>query len=624
MAGSTFAAGFATIDRAAQPSAPIPANVSERRASLSGKPSRRKRTPPPSTAPEASGLSAVRPFRQSIRQAVTPEANAATIDRAATIGKPSASPAPIPASRGDRVPRPASGLSVYPANIEHAAPDSPRQSIRRPFDRGEHRPRRKRPACQRQAVTPEANAATIGKPSAVRPWRPLAGSVRACQRFDRSTVANAGTPRRRKCPRRIPANARRFSPPCAQPLAVRLAIAATVRFSPAYFAPKTPLQAVRADSGKRPPPSNAAPPVSLSGEHRTRRHHRQAVTPEANAATIGKPSAVRPWRPLAGSVRACQRFDRSTVANAGTPRRRKCPRRIPANARRFSPPCAQPLAVRLAIAATVRFSPAYFAPKTPLQAVRADSGQCQRTPSQSIRRPFDRGEHRTRRAGFRQAVRQSIRRPCAASRFRPVSGSTAPPVRHHRRKRGVNARRCVRPRRTDSRPSRRAAPLQACFKPSESVRQSRADFGKPSDSLSGEHRNAATIGSGQPFDRVPPVSPPPSNTPPEAGDRAPPVSGNRSRRLRPMSANAAPPDSGKPSASLSGDRSTVATVCRVPRPACQRFGSCHHRKRRPLAGSSPRRHHRPRRNRPPLRPPAPDGFAPVPPCRALARPFNAA
>ena len=54
----------ATIDRAAQPSAPIPANVSERRASLSGKPWRPWRT---STAPEASGLSAVRPFRQSIR-----------------------------------------------------------------------------------------------------------------------------------------------------------------------------------------------------------------------------------------------------------------------------------------------------------------------------------------------------------------------------------------------------------------------------------------------------------------------------------------------------------------------------------------------------------------------------
>jgi len=31
-----------------------------------------------------------------------------------------------------------------------------------------------------------------------------------------------------------------------------------------------------------------------------------------------------------------------------------------------------------------------------------------------------------------------------------------------------------------------------------------------------------------------------------------------------------------------------------------------------------------RHKRPPLRPPAPDGFAPVPPRRALARPFNAA
>ena len=101
----------------------------------------------------------------------------------------------------------------------------------------------------------------------------------------------------------------------------------------------------------------------------------------------------------------------------------------------------------------------------------------------------------------------------------------------------------------------------------------------------------------------------------------------------------------------SGNRSTVATVR-----ACQRFGSRHHRTRAsrgdrvpPDSGQCRRilpavcatvgrppcyRGNRSRlarlispetrRNRPPLRPPAPDGFAPVTPCRALARPFNAA
>ena len=106
-------------------------------------------------------------------------------------------------------------------------------------------------------------------------------------------------------------------------------------------------------------------------------------------------------------------------------------------------------------------------------------------------------------------------------------GSSGKPRRHHRRKRGVNARRCVRPCRTGSRPSRRAVRLQGRLTPFESVRQ-----------------------------------------------------------FRPMSAGKdSPPDSGKPR--------------RVPRPACQRFGSRHHRKRRPCAGSE-RRQHRTRASRPAL------------------------
>jgi len=148
-------------------------------------------------------------------------------------------------------------------------------------------------------------------------------------------------------------------------------------------------------------------------------------------------------------------------------------------------------------------------------------------------------------------------------RSRPGCALVAPPVRHHRRKRGVNARRCVRPRRTDSRPSRRAAPLQARFKPPESVRQSRADSGKPSAAL---------------------VAPPPSNTPrPGCALVAPPWL----RASRPPLSNAAPwlrrPGCAAPV--------YPATVRRVPRPACQRFRRTserrRHRKRRPFdrAGS---------------------------------------
>ena len=179
-------------------------------------------------------------------------------------------PRRIPASRGDRVPRPAS--------------DSPPPS-----------------------------ASLSGKPSAVRPWR------------------TSNTPRRKR-PRRIPANVRRFSPPCAQPLAVRLAIAATVRFSPAYFTPKTPLQAVRAAclSGKpsrrkrTPPPSEAGNrstvpevcrriPASrprLSAIRRTskRRHHRKRATvrpwrtSNAPRNRSRRKRPCKPWRPCA----ACQ------------------------------------------------------------------------------------------------------------------------------------------------------------------------------------------------------------------------------------------------------------------------------------------------------------------------------
>jgi hypothetical protein len=145
----------------------------------------------------------------------------------------------------------------------------------------------------------------------------------------------------------------------------------------------------------------------------------------------------------------------------------------------------------------------------------------------------------------------------------------------------------------------------------------------------------------------------------DSGDRVPRPACQRARIRRriPATSNAAtvgrkcaaPPVS--LSGKDSGNRSTVATVR-----ACQRFGSRHHRTRAsrgdrvpPDSGQCRRilpavcatvgrpacyRGNRSRlarlfspetrRNRPPLRPPAPDGFAPVTPCRALARPFNAA
>ena len=156
--------------------------------------------------------------------------------------------------------------------------------------------------------------------------------------------------------------------------------------------------------------------------------------------------------------------------------------------------------------------------------------------------------------------------------------------------------------------------------------------------------NAATVGRKC-------AAPPVSLSGKDSGNR-PPVatigkpSGFRSNAatVRPL---AAPPSASDDS----GNRSTVATVR-----ACQRFGSRHHRTRAsrgdrvpPDSGQCRRilpavcatvgrpacyRGNRSRlarlispetrRNRPPLRPPVPDGFAPVPPCRAFARPFNAA
>ena len=167
-----------------------------------------------------------------------------------------------------------------------------------------------------------------------------------------------------------------------------------------------------------------------------------------------------------------------------------------------------------------------------------------------------------------------FRQPSAPSAFdlsQAAPASDSPPVRHHRRKRGVNARRCVRPRRTDSRPSRRAAPLQARF-----------------SRLKASASPAPIPASRPPFARAAGSV--------RRGDRVPrPASGLSAVRPR---------------------RRIPATVRAV------RFRSIASRARFRFAASPPPSPET-RRKRPPLRPPTPDGFAPVPPCRALASPFQA-
>ena len=156
----------------------------------------------------------------------------------------------------------------------------------------------------------------------------------------------------------------------------------------------------------------------------------------------------------------------------------------------------------------------------------------------------------------------SIRIPRRAG-FRPRRPR---PCRHHRRKRGVNARHCVRPCRTGSRPSRHAVRLQGRLTPFESVRQFRPmsagkDSGKP------RNRSTAPEASGLSAVRKSPPSeaatvcrkrtPPPSNAGKPSGFRskaatvgratvrpcAPPVY-PASRHAGSERRNAAPPVSG--------------------------------------------------------------------------------
>ena len=379
---------------------------------------------------------ASRPRRLSIRQAVTPEANAATIgsgqpfDRAGSVppdsGKPSA-PVSNPADIETPPPSEAGNRSTV-ANIERAAqpfaPQTPLQAVAtvRRLSVRHHRPRRrKRPACQRFRPM-SANAA----PPVRCKSNPAAFFVYTCRAFTLAApVPCLQCPRRlsgvNQIPqhfslhlprRRIPASVRHHrqaAPEASAPVypASRprrpLSIYRKPRplpfrrhRSPVYPASRPPFdraprnrlrdrfgnvtRANRGDRGDRVPEASA--PVNLSGNRST------APPPSASRHAGSERRHHRPRRKRP----ACQRFDRGDRAPpvSGQAVRHHRKRRpfdraagfrqavtpeasglsaIPANVRRFSPPCAQPLAVRLAIAATVRFSPAYFAPKTPLQAV---------------------------------------------------------------------------------------------------------------------------------------------------------------------------------------------------------------------------------------------------------------
>ena len=224
------------------------------------------------------------------------------------------------------------------------------------------------------------------------------------------------------------------------------------------------------------------------------RHHR---TPRPGCALVA-PALVAPRL----SVRQAVRHHRTRRALVAPPWLRRLSIRRPFDRAGSVPPDSGDRAPR---------------PASGLSAIPANNGTPRR---QSIRRPFDRAgsvrripanvsERRKRasRPPFDRAPRLSAVRPCAASRFRPVSGST--------------------------------------------VRPCAAGFRQPSAPSAFDLSQAA----------------PASDSPP-------------------------------PSASLSGNPSAPFAASPPPSPET-------------------------RRKRPPLRPPAPDGFAPVPPCRALTSPFQA-
>ena len=252
-----------------------------------------------------------------------------------------------------------------------------------------------------------------------------------------------------------------------------------------------------------------------------------------------------------------------------------------------------------------------------------------------------------------QSIRQAVATMCRAGSVRPVSGSTIRPLAGSGQASATIERRAVGfatiergDRSTVPEASARPAPVASRPRRIPATIERAAGF-----------RNRSTVGRKRPRRRnaaqpFAPVSG--SEVPASRGDRVPPASDDSGGR---------PIRQGKPRRN------------RSRRAACQRFrrtSERRHRSRdrfgnvtrasrgdrvprlsavrkfrqaappdsatvRPLAGSvrQSRASRKPsapdsppspetRRKRPPLRPPVPDGFAPVPPRRALARPFNAA
>ena len=239
-----------------------------------------------------------------------------------------------------------------------------------------------------------------------------------------------------------------------------------------------------------------------------RRHHRQAVTPEANAATIDRAGSVRP---VSGSTVATVRRRKRTRRHHRKRRpfdRAGSVRRIPANVserrkRASRPPFdrAPRLSIRQAVAniehaappdsgkpsATIgkpRRIPASRGDRVPRPASDSPPPSASLSGKPSAVRPWRTSNTPRRRkcaAGFRQAV--ATVRPCAACQ------SIRQAVRHHRPRRRI-------------RHHRKRATVRPCRKCAAGFRRPCAASRFRPVSDSGEHRNAATIGSGQPFDRA--------------------------------------------------------------------------------------------------------------------------
>ena len=335
--------------------------------------------------------------RRHHRQAVTPEANAATIDRAGSV-------------------RPVSGSTV--ATVRRLSAGKPSATIGSgdrstvPPDSGKPS-RRKRPACQRfrpmsadlvrrvrnrwpsallspqrfdsrPPISRRKRPCKPWRPCAASRFRPVSGSTAPPDSGDRATVAtvcrlSAGKPSRRKRATVRPCRkcAARFRQPSA-PSAFDLSQAApasglsvypaTVRRLSVYPASRPPFDRgdrVPPDSGDRAPrPLPIRPPVP--------RRFRQAVRYHRQAAPPVYPATVRPWRPCA----ACQRASR----HAGSERRHHRKRR-PFDRAGNVPP---------------------------------DSGNRSTVANIERGQPFDRAAN---------VSGQGFRRPCAAGSVRPVSGS---------------------------------------------------------------------------------------------------------------------------------------------------------------------------------------------------------